>query len=290
MEKKVLNDTIAYGKSLAQKRRRNVDWTVRAIRDAISSTYLEAHRLGIVDIIAEDVDDLLVKLNGKRVDVNGSVVVISTAGVAPLSFEMDWKEKMLNYFADPQMVFLLFIIAVAGIGMEFKSPGLIVPGVLGAIALFLFLMAVRVLPINLAGLALIILAVVLFILELKIASYGLLTIGGIVAFIFGSMILFDSPLPGGRIPMRSIIAVMLFLLAFFFVVVRSVVLAHRGQVTTGMKGMVGETGVAIRDFKAGGKVFVHGEIWNAVSEDEIKRDDRVTVTGSKGMTLFVRKL
>ncbi|HPO46404.1 MAG TPA: nodulation protein NfeD [Spirochaetota bacterium] len=208
MEKKVLNDTIAYGKSLAQKRRRNVDWTVRAIRDAISSTYLEAHRLGIVDIIAEDVDDLLVKLNGKRVDVNGSVVVISTAGVAPLSFEMDWKEKMLNYFADPQMVFLLFIIAVAGIGMEFKSPGLIVPGVLGAIALFLFLMAVRVLPINLAGLALIILAVVLFILELKIASYGLLTIGGIVAFIFGSMILFDSPLPGGRIPMRSIIAVM----------------------------------------------------------------------------------
>jgi membrane-bound serine protease (ClpP class) len=174
--------------------------------------------------------------------------------------------------------------------MEFKSPGLIVPGVLGAIALFLFLMAVRVLPINLAGLALIILAVVLFILELKIASYGLLTIGGIVAFIFGSMILFDSPLPGGRIPMRSIIAVMLFLLAFFFVVVRSVVLAHRGQVTTGMKGMVGETGVAIRDFKAGGKVFVHGEIWNAVSEDEIKRDDRVTVTGSKGMTLFVRKL
>ena len=149
MEKKVLNDTIAYGKSLAQKRRRNVDWTVRAIRDAISSTYLEAHRLGIVDIIAEDVDDLLVKLNGKRVDVNGSVVVISTAGVAPLSFEMDWKEKMLNYFADPQMVFLLFIIAVAGIGMEFKSPGLIVPGVLGVIALFLFLMAVRVLPINL---------------------------------------------------------------------------------------------------------------------------------------------
>jgi len=203
---------------------------------------------------------------------------------------MDWKERLLNFFADPQMVFLLFIIAVAGIGMEFKSPGLIVPGVVGAIALFLFLMAVRVLPINLAGLALIILAIVLFILELKIASYGLLTIGGIAAFIFGSMILFDSPLPGGRIPMRSIIAVVVFLLAFFFVVVRSVVLAHRGQVTTGMQGLVGETGVAIRDFAADGKVFVHGEIWNATSEDEIKRDDKVTVVGSKGMTLFVRKL
>jgi len=279
MEKKVLNDTIAYGKSLAQKRKRNVDWTVRAIRDAISSTYLEAHRLGIVDIIAEDVDDLLVKLNGRRVDVNGSMVTISTANISALSFEMDWKERLLNFFADPQMVFLLFIIAVAGIGMEFKSPGLIVPGVVGAIALFLFLMAVRVLPINLAGLALIILAIVLFILELKIASYGLLTIGGIAAFIFGSMILFDSPLPGGRIPMRSIIAVVVFLLAFFFVVVRSVVLAHRGQVTTGMQGLVGETGVAIRDFAADGKVFVHGEIWNATSEDEIKRDDKVTVVG-----------
>lgn len=290
MEKKVLNDTIAYGKSLAQKRKRNVDWTVRAIRDAVSSTYLEAHRLGIVDIIAEDVDDLLVKLNGRRVDVNGSMVTISTANISALSFEMDWKERLLNFFADPQMVFLLFIIAVAGIGMEFKSPGLIVPGVVGAIALFLFLMAVRVLPINLAGLALIILAIVLFILELKIASYGLLTIGGIAAFIFGSMILFDSPLPGGRIPMRSIIAVVVFLLAFFFVVVRSVVLAHRGPVTTGMQGLVGKTGVAIRDFSADGKVFVHGEIWNAASEDEIKRDDKVTVVGSEGMTLFVKKL
>ncbi len=289
MEKKVLNDTIAYGKSLAQKRRRNVDWTVRAIRDAISSTYLEAYRLGIVDIIAEDVDDLLVKLNGRRVDVNGTLVTISTANLAVLSFEMDWKERMLNFFADPQMVFLLFIIAVAGIGMEFKSPGLIVPGVIGAVALFLFLMAVRVLPINLAGLALIILAIVLFILELKIASYGLLTVGGIVSFIIGSMILFDSPLPGGRIPMRSIIAVVVFLLAFFFVVVRSVVLAHKSQVTTGMQGIVGETGVAIRDFDGNGKVFVHGEIWNATSEDAIKRDDGITVVGSKGMTLFVKK-
>ncbi len=289
MEKKVLNDTIAYGKSLAQKRKRNVDWTVRAIRDAVSSTYLEAYKLGIVDIIAEDVDDLLRKLNGRRVDVNGTMLTLSTANLSELSFEMDWKERMLNFFADPQMVFLLFIIAVAGIGMEFKSPGLIVPGVIGAVALFLFLMAVRVLPINLAGLALIILAIVLFILELKIASYGLLTVGGIVSFIFGSMILFDSPLPGGQIPLRSIISVVVFLLAFFFIVVRSVVLAHKGQVTTGMQGLVGETGMAIRDFDGNGKVFVHGEIWNASSEDAIKRDDRITVTGSKGMTLFVKK-
>jgi membrane-bound serine protease (ClpP class) len=289
MEKKVLNDTIAYGKSLAQKRKRNVDWTVRAIRDAVSSTYLEAYKLGIVDIIAEDVDDLLRKLNGRRVDVNGTTLTLSTANLSELSFEMDWKERMLNFFADPQMVFLLFIIAVAGIGMEFKSPGLIVPGVIGAVALFLFLMAVRVLPINLAGLALIILAIVLFILELKIASYGLLTVGGIVSFIFGSMILFDSPLPGGQIPLRSIISVVVFLLAFFFIVVRSVVLAHKGQVTTGMQGLVGETGMAIRDFDGNGKVFVHGEIWNASSEDAIKRDDRITVTGSKGMTLFVKK-
>ncbi len=289
MEKKVLNDTVAYGKSLAQKRKRNVGWTVRAIKDAVSSTYIEAYNAGVIDLIAEDTNDLLSKLNGRKVDVDGRVVTLNTIGATPAVFVMDWKQRMLNFVADPQIVFLLFVIAIAGIAIEIKSPGLIVPGVVGALSLFIFLMAVRVLPINIAGLALIVLAIVLFVLELKVQSFGLLAIGGILSFVFGSMILFDSPLPGGQVPMSSIVGVVIFLLAFFFVVVRAVIKVHRGQVTTGVEGLIGEKGVALRDFNKHGKVFVHGEIWNAVSDDEIHRDDAVTVTEVSGMVLTVRK-
>ena len=129
----------------------------------------------------------------------------------------------------------------------------------------------------------------MFILELNIASYGLLTIGGIASFVLGSMILFDSPLPGGQIPLSSIIGMVIFLLAFFFIVVRSVIVVHKGKVSTGMQGIIGEDGVAIMDFTGSGKVMVHGEIWNARSKEEIKKNDSIVVKNSKGMVLFVEK-
>ena len=162
---------------------------------------------------------------------------------------------------------------------------MIFPGTLGGISLFLFLMAVRVLPINLFGLALIILSITLFILELKFISYGLLTIGGIASFVFGSMILFDSPLPGMSISIVSIIGVVIFLLLFFFVLIRSILAAHRGKVTTGMEGLIGETGTAMVNFNKSGKIMIHGEYWNAESDEEIKKDDLVTVAASNGMTV-----
>lgn len=290
MEKKVLNDTVAYGKSLAQKRKRNVDWTVKAIKESVSSTYLEAYKHGVIDIIAEDLPDLLVKLNGRSVDVNGKSITIRTKDIGQIVFDMDWKQRFLNFFADPQMVLLLFVIAVVGIGIEIKSPGLFVPGIVGLLSLFIFLMAINILPINFAGLALIILAIVLFILELKITSYGLLSIGGIISFMLGAMILFDSPLPGGRIPMTSIIGVVIFLLLFFFVVVRAAIKVHLSKVTTGEQGIIGESGTAMRDFKETGKVFVHGEIWNAKSEEQISKNDKISVTGINGMVLTVKKI
>lgn len=289
MEKKVLNDTIAYARSLAQKRRRNVNWAVRAVRDAISSTYIEAKRLGVIDIIADDMDDLLSKINGRRVQIDKRTVRINTSRVSVMPFEMDWKEKFLNFFADPQVVFLLFIIAVVGIGIEFKNPGMIFPGVIGTTAFVIFLMAVRVLPINFAGLALIILAIILFILELKIVSYGLLTVGGIISFVVGSMILFDSPLPGFQLPLSTIIGVVIFLLLFIFIVVRSIVKVHAGKVTTGSQGLIGESGVALKDFDKEGKIFIHGEIWNARSDEIIKKDDRVVVDDINSMILIVRR-
>ncbi|HPV43293.1 MAG TPA: nodulation protein NfeD [Spirochaetota bacterium] len=291
MEKKVLNDMTAYAKSLAQKRNRNTAWAERAVKEAVSSTYLEAEREKVIDFIAEDMADLLKKLDGRAVNVNEKNVVIRTGGCVAADYPMDWKQRFLNFFADPQVVLFLLIIAIVGIGFEIKSPGLIAPGVIGALSLFLFFMAMRILPVNAAGIVLIALAVVLFILELKITSYGLLTIGGIAAFVFGSMILFDSPLPGGSVPMTTILAMVVVLLAFMFIVVRAVINVHRTQVTTGREGIIGETGLAMEDFDAEGRgmVKVHGEIWKAVSGDAVKNGEGIVVTDLDGMTLKVEK-
>jgi len=289
MEKKVLNDTVAYARSLAQKRKRNVRWAEKAVRSAISNTYREAVKLGIIDFIAEDMSDLLKKLDKRKVDVNGRKLVLDTAGIGVLPFEMDWKQKLVNYFADPLIIFILFIIAIAGIGIEFKNPGMIFPVVLGAISLFIFLMAIQIIPINIAGLILIILAIVLFILELQFISYGFLTIGGIICFIAGSMILFDSPLPGGQVPISSIAAAGIFLMAFIFIVVRAVMNVHKTQVSTGKEGMIGETGKAFKGFTGNGKIRVHGEIWNAWSDEEVEENQDVVVEKIEGMTIIVKK-
>ncbi len=288
MEKKVLNDTIAYARSLAQKRGRNVEWATNAVSKAVSNSYIEAYKAGVIDIIAEDMPDLLKQLNGKKIDLNGESFVFKTSGIIETKYEMTWKQKLVNKFADPQMIFLLFIIAIAGLGMEFKNPGMIVPGTVGGIALILFLLGIRIIPINALGLVLVILSFVLFILELKIQSFGLLTAGGIVSFFIGATILFDSPLPGGGIPITSIFAMIAVVLAFVFIVVRAVVNVHKTKVTTGMEGMIGETGTAMNSFTRNGKVYIHSEIWNAVSDSEIKEGDTVVVEDSQGMVLKVK--
>jgi membrane-bound serine protease (ClpP class) len=202
---------------------------------------------------------------------------------------MTWKEKMVNRFADPQVLFLMFIIAVIGIWMEVKNPGMIFPGVTGSIALILFLLGIKIIPINLIGLMLIILAFVLFILELKFSSFGLFTLGGIISFFIGSTILFDSPLPGGGIPMSSIIAMLAVVLAFVFIVVRAVISAHSVKSVTGKEGLNGEDGYALSDFSGTGKIFVHGEIWNAEFDGELKKGDKVIVDEMHGMLLKIRK-
>jgi len=288
MEKKVLNDTIAYAKSLAQKRGRNVKWAENAVSKAVSNTYLEAYKSGIIDIIAEDIPDLLRQLDGRKLNLNGEKFVFHTKDIKEAMYEMTWKQKLVNKFADPQMIFMLFVIAVIGIGLELKNPGMFVPGIIGGISLVLFLLGIKIIPINGLGLALVILAFVLFILELKIQSYGLLTAGGIVSFFLGATILFDSPLQGGGIPMSSIIAMMLVVLAFVFIVVRAVINVHRTKATTGREGIIGEEGIAMYDFTKKGKISVHGEIWNAESDSEIRKDDPVVVEEVHGMVLKVK--
>ncbi|OHD68845.1 MAG: hypothetical protein A2W19_17330 [Spirochaetes bacterium RBG_16_49_21] len=291
MKLKALNDLLAYARSLAQKRNRNVEWTERAVRYAVSSTYLEALRQGVIDFVAEDMDDLLHKLNRRTVNMNGKEFVFNTRNSEAAYFFMDWKQKFLNFFADPQMVLLLLVVAVIGIGLEIKSPGLIAPGVIGGVSLFLFLMAVRILPVNIAGLLLIILAIVLFVLELKFTSYGLLTIGGIASFVFGSMIMFESPLPGGAIPLTTIIAMVLLMMGFILIVVRAVIRVHKGSVTTGREGLIGEEGAVLVDFneQKTGKIMVHGEIWDAQGDASLRKGDEIVVAEVRGMTLVVNK-
>lgn len=289
MEKKVLNDTVAYSKSLAQKRGRNVRWAQMAVEKAISNSYKEAHKLGVVDIIAEDMDDLLKKLNNRKINLNGKKYTFKTAGLRGIEYKMTWKQGMVNRIADPQIIFLLFIIAIAGIYMEIKNPGLIVPGAVGGVSLLLFLLGVKIIPINLLGLILIILAFVLFVLELYIVSYGLLTIGGLLSFIFGAMILFESPLQGGGLPLSTIIAMALVVLAFVYIVVRAAVEIMKTRVTTGKSGLIGEEAVAISDFSGNGQVRVHGEIWNAEIVGDVSKDDVFTVEEVKGMTLKIKR-
>ncbi len=288
MEKKVLNDTIAYARSLAQKRGRNADWAEEAVSKAVSNSYLEAYKAGIIDIVAEDMDDLMRKLDGRKINLNGSSFVFRTRSLIVNKYEMTWKQRVVNRFADPQMIFLFFIIAVAGIGMEMKNPGMIVPGTIGVTALVLFLLGIRIIPINGIGLVLVILAFILFILELKLQSFGFLTAGGVVSFFIGATILFDSPLPGGGIPLTSIISMIAVVLAFVFIVVRAVINVHKTKVTTGREGMIGETGVAMEDFSKKGKVSIHGEIWNAETETDVRRDDSVVVEDVHGMVLKVK--
>lgn len=289
MDKKILNDTVAYARSLAQKSGRNVAWAENAVLNAISSSYLEARKAGVIEIIADDMNDLIQQLNGRKINFNGRQYFFKTDGIRQQEYLMTWKEKLVNRFADPQLLFLLFIIAVIGIWMELKNPGMIVPGTAGAVSLLLFLLGIRIIPINVIGLILIILAFVLFILELKFNSFGLLTLGGVISFFIGATILFDSPLPGGGIPMSTIIAMLIVVLAFVFFVVRAVISAHNVRAVTGKEGLTDQEGYALADFASTGKIFVHGEIWNAEINGEVKKGDRVIVEEVKGMILKIRK-
>ncbi len=289
MGMKVLNDTIAYGKSIAQKRKRNEKWVIDAIDNAASATYSEAKNLNVVDIVAEDIPDLLKQLNNREIDLNGEKYIFTTEDLQADRFAMSGKERFLNFIADPQIVFFLFIIAVVGIGIEFKSPGLIFPSVIGGISFIMFLMAINILPINYFGLGLIALAIVMFVLELQIPSFGLLTIGGVVSFVVGSLILFDSPLKGFSISYATILSTVFFILLIVFVVLRSVVAVHRQKSAAGVESIVDETGVAKTPIASDGKVFVHGELWNAYSDAAIESGSRVKVISIEGMRMKVEK-
>lgn len=291
MEEKVLNDITAFGKSIAEKRGKNVKWTYNAIHEKRSSTYTEALNERVIDYIAEDIDDLLNKLNGKKILFNSKEFVFRTDGLIQKKYNMKGSIRFLNRLADPNIIFILLIVAVAGIWIEIKNPGMIIPGSLGAASLLLFLLASKVIPINIFGIILLISAVVLFILEIYITSFGLLTLGGIAAFVSGALILFDSPLEGFSISYSTIAVSVVIMLVLVLVILKAIINTHREKVSTGRDGLIGNHGTAYTDIDAsGGKVYVHGEYWNAYSENKIPAGENIEVLESHGMRVKVKVL
>ena len=270
MSKKVTSDAAAYIRSKAERRGRNVEMAEKAVVESKSFTEKEALELKLIDLVAKDVPDLLAQLEGREVKrFDGTTATLSLAGQKTVDVRMDWRQAILSAIARPEILFLLLLGALAGLGAEISHPGLVFPGVLGALCLILFLFASQIIPVNWAGVLLVVLAIGLFIAEVKVTSYGLLTLGGLVAMILGAMMLVDSPLPELRVDPWSLAPFILAFAAFTIALVRLVLQAQRRRAQTGVEGLLGQRGLAEGDLDPEGWVIVQGERWRARAGERI---------------------
>ena len=287
MEKKVTNDAAAYMRTIAEKRGRPIDLAEEWVRKATAKTETEALKAKLIDVISPKLDDLLQAIDGRVVTTAAGKVKIETKNAVIHREEMNLREKILRIITDPTIAYLLLILGLAGLYFEFSTPGAILPGVLGGIALILALYAFQQLPINYAGVLLILLAIVMFIAEIKIVSHGVLTAGGIAAMILGSMMLIDAPVPYMRISLWAIVGTAGSTAVFFIFVVGAGVKALRTKTVTGMEGLIGEVGVVRTRLAPRGQVFLRGELWNAEGDGVVEAGDSVRITGMDGLTLKV---
>jgi len=289
MMEKVANDAEAYVRSIAKQRGRNEDWAAKSVKESASITATDAVDVKVADFVAASIDELLTKIDGKVVETKKGIVVLRTKGKKTAEVAMPFKYKFLSYISDPNVAYILMMIGIYGILFEIYSPGAIFPGVAGGISIILALYAFQTLPINYAGLALILLGVIFFILELKVVSYGALGIAGVISLVIGSIMLIDLPSGILSISYTTIIIVAVLTGVFFFGVLSYAIKAQLSKVKTGREGLVGEEGVALTDVLDGGKVFVHGEIWNGKSEGPIHEGEKVIVTALEGFVVRVKK-
>jgi membrane-bound serine protease (ClpP class) len=290
MSKKVTSAMAAYIRSKAERRGRNVEMAEKAVVESKSFTEKEALDLKLIDLVAKDVPDLLAQLDGREVKrFDGTTVTLRLAGQKTVEVRMDWRQAILSAIARPEILFLLLLGALAGLGAEISHPGLIFPGVLGVVCLILFLFASQIIPVNWAGVLLVVLAIGLFIAEVKVTSYGLLTLGGLVAMILGAMMLVDSPLPELQVDPWSLAPFILAFAAFTIVLVRLVVQAQRRRARTGAEGLLGQRGQAVMDLSPEGWVIVQGERWRARAAEPVAAGETVEVVSVEGLFLRVRK-
>jgi membrane-bound serine protease (ClpP class) len=290
MSEKATNDAAAYIKSLAGRTGRNVEWAEEAVRKSVSATEKEALEKHIVDIVSPNVKTLLNDIDGWSVNVVSGEKILRTANASIVRKEMGLRYRILNFISDPSVAYMLMLLGFYGIFFELTNPGSIFPGVIGAIFLILAFYSFQTLPINYAGLLLIIFGIILFILEIKIISHGLLTIGGIISMIIGSLMLFESPAPFLRISIYIVLPAVIFTALFFTVTLRLAYKAYKSKPVTGSEGLVGEEGLARTDIaKDGGMVSVHGEIWSAYSDDSISKGEKIVVDSVSNLKIKVSK-
>jgi len=293
MMEKVTNDAVAFIKSIAHERGRNEQWVEDAVRKSVSITETEALEKNVIDIIANDTEDLIARINGKKVKVKSSVKIIKTTNARIVERPIGWHFKILNTISDPNIAYLFLILGFYGLFFELSNPGSIFPGVLGAIFLILAFFSFQILPINYAGLALIAIGIILFILEVKITSYGLLTIGGIISMIIGSMMLIntqEAPKQLFSVSLQVIIPIVVITAILFILALSLALKTHKKKVSTGREGLIGSVGSAITDIDKEGMVLVHGEYWKAKSNIKINKGDKIKVIGIDQMVLKVEKL
>jgi membrane-bound serine protease (ClpP class) len=288
--KKVTSDAAAYIRGKAERRGRNVEMAEKAVVESRSFTEKEALELKLIDLVAKDVDDLLAQLEGRSIRrFDGTSVTLRLAGQRTADVRMDWRQAILSAIARPEVLFLLLLGALAGLGAEISHPGLIFPGVIGTLCLILFLFASQIIPVSGAGVLLIVLAVALFVAEVKVTSYGLLTVAGLVAMILGAMMLVDSDLPELRVDAWTLLPVILVFAAFTIALVRLVLQAQRRRAQTGREGFVAQAGRAETDIAPEGWVVVQGERWRARAAEPVAAGETVVVEAVEGLLLRVRK-
>ena len=286
MSEKVVNDMASYGRSIAQEKGRNADWVEKAIRESVSITAEEAVRKHVVDLEAADVDELLARIDGREITLKQGKEILNTKGLEKKYFQPGVRDRILRTISDPNIAYILMMIGLAGLYFELSHPGAIFPGVIGAISLIIAFYSFQTLPVNYAGLLLIVLAIILFIAEIKIASYGMLSLGGLICLTLGSVMLFEDVGVSLRLMAPTII-----LIGGFFVVVSGLAFrAYRSKPKTGVEGLIGQRGLVQQSIDPEGLVFVHGEIWRAVSEEKMEPGDKIQVEGVDGLVLRVKRL
>lgn len=289
-EKKAVNDAAAYIRSLAQLRGRNVEWAEQAVREAVSVSAIEAKKLNVINEVANDYPDLLKKLDGRTAMVQGVNETLNTKDIQLTHMPADWRYQFLSFLTNPNIAYILMLIAIYGLFFELSNPGLILPGVAGIIALFLVLYAFQLMPINYVGLSLVLIGIGFMVLEVLISSFGMIGFGGVIAFIIGSVMLFNDNESGYYLTWPLILIMSIISISFFFMLLSLAVKSHKKAIVTGKEGLIGSKGVVLNVMNEQIVVRVLGEIWEARSSQMLDRGQKIRVAQVNGLILWVEPI
>ena len=288
MKEKVENDSVAYIHSIAEQRGRNVNWAEDAVRKSVSATDTQAKELGIIDLVVPNLDQLLQELHGREIKLGAKTITLATKNSVIREFPMGWRLEVLKAISDPNIAYVLMTIGMIGLMAELYNPGAILPGIVGGISLILAFYSLQTLPVNYAGVFLVLLGMIFLVLEITVMSYGILAIGGVISMILGSILLMNEDFPFYQISWTVILPMVTISVAFTFLVLKFGVKALRERTTTGSEGMVGQIGLAKTNLTPKGKIFIHGELWNGMSEEPVEAGHPIEVIHIEGLTLHVK--